>query len=90
MAAVVKVEGVGDFYVGQHAITAKVGTWGAEKQPVVYLTLAQQNTMPLGYETLTNLIDLLCKKKEELKHKMLRNVEENPGKSHQPTIGKRG
>lgn len=59
-------------YWPNNEITTKVGLWhhGGGKQPVVFLSVNQDRVAVLNYETLTNLIDSLCRQKERLREKL--------------------
>ena len=59
-------------YWPNNEITTRLGTWhhGGGKQPVVFLSINQDRVAVLNYETLTNLIDSLCRQKERLQEKL--------------------
>jgi len=67
----------GDFqYDEKLAVSARVGTFGPNRLQVVYLAIGNDRTLVLDYNTLTNVIDLLCSKKESLKEKILATAPE--------------
>lgn len=59
-------------YWPNNEIASRLGTWhhGDGKQPVVFLSINQDRVAVLNYETLTNLIDSLCRQKERLQEKL--------------------
>lgn len=72
----VTVQQDGDtYYYGDHAIGARIGTFGETKQPVVFVSVGKECKMVLGYDTLCRVIDMLCGKKELLEEKMFAKME---------------
>lgn len=71
---VIKIEGLPDIYEGEHEFSARVGK--LNKQPVVFIGINKDRTIIVGYDTLSRIIDLLCRKKEDLKESLLANIPE--------------
>lgn len=64
-----------DYWEGNE-ITCRVGDWhhANGKQPVVFLSFNKYQAAVLNYDSLTNLIDALCRQKERLQEKIYKQM----------------